>query len=447
MPTTSNFGWTTPADTDLVKDGAAAIRTLGNGIDTSLVDLKGGTTGQVLSKASNTDLDYTWVTTDDANAIQNAIVDAKGDLIAASAADTPARLAVGNNGETLVADSSASTGLRWNPNMGSSRNRLINSDFRINQRAFTSTTASATFTYDRWQTRATDGTTTFTANTFTPGSAPSAVVEGLNYLTIQSTGQTLASARSAILQKIEDVRTFAGQTATISFYAKANSGTPSVAANVGQIFGTGGSATVDVAGQKTAITTSWARYSFTFTIPSVSGKTITSDSGLWVFLYTSAGSDFASQTASLGIQTTTIDLWGIQIELGSVATAYNTATGTLAGELAACQRYYQKSFNQATALGTATSVGSVGMAAVATTANANIIPVRFPVVMRGTPTITLYSPGTGATGKIQNVSSASDVNATDLGTGESGFAIYVTGAPGGAVGYWLAGQYQAVIEL
>ena len=64
MPTTSNFGWTTPADTDLVKDGAAAIRTLGNGIDTSFLDLKGGTTGQILSKASNTDLDYTWINND-----------------------------------------------------------------------------------------------------------------------------------------------------------------------------------------------------------------------------------------------------------------------------------------------------------------------------------------------------------------------------------------------
>jgi hypothetical protein len=62
MPTTTNFGWTTPADTDLVKDGAAAIRTLGSNIDTSLVDLKGGTTGQVLSKASGTDLDFTFTT-------------------------------------------------------------------------------------------------------------------------------------------------------------------------------------------------------------------------------------------------------------------------------------------------------------------------------------------------------------------------------------------------
>lgn len=64
MPTTTNFGWTTPADTDYVKDGANAIRTLGNGIDTSLLDLKGGTTGQILSKASNTDLDYTWINND-----------------------------------------------------------------------------------------------------------------------------------------------------------------------------------------------------------------------------------------------------------------------------------------------------------------------------------------------------------------------------------------------
>jgi len=113
MATTTNFGWETPDDTDLVKDGAAAIRTALGGVDTSFVDLKGGTTGQVLSKASNTDLDYTWVTTDDANAIQNAIVDAKGDLIAATAADTPARLAVGSNNQILMADSSASTGLKW----------------------------------------------------------------------------------------------------------------------------------------------------------------------------------------------------------------------------------------------------------------------------------------------------------------------------------------------
>jgi hypothetical protein len=110
---TPNFNWPVPTSTDLVKDGATAIEALGDSIDGSLVDLKGGTTGQVLSKTSGTDMDFTWVTTDDANAIQNSIVDAKGDLIAATANDTPARLAVGANNLYLVADSTAATGLKY----------------------------------------------------------------------------------------------------------------------------------------------------------------------------------------------------------------------------------------------------------------------------------------------------------------------------------------------
>jgi len=111
--TTPSFGWPVPTSTDLVKDGATAIESLGDAIDSSLTDLKGGTTGQVLSKASGTDMDFTWVAQDDSNAIQNAIVDAKGDLIGASAADTPARLAVGTNGQVLTADSTTATGLKW----------------------------------------------------------------------------------------------------------------------------------------------------------------------------------------------------------------------------------------------------------------------------------------------------------------------------------------------
>lgn len=83
MATTTNFGWETPDDTDLVKDGAAAMRTLGNSIDTSFVDLKGGTTGQVLSKASGTDLDFSWIEQDDTTLSFNAQTGTTYTLVAA----------------------------------------------------------------------------------------------------------------------------------------------------------------------------------------------------------------------------------------------------------------------------------------------------------------------------------------------------------------------------
>lgn len=83
MATTTNFGWTTPDDTDLVKDGAAAIRTALGGVDTSFVDLKGGTTGQVLAKNSGTDLDFIWTEQDDSTISFNAQTGTTYTLLAA----------------------------------------------------------------------------------------------------------------------------------------------------------------------------------------------------------------------------------------------------------------------------------------------------------------------------------------------------------------------------
>jgi hypothetical protein len=102
-----------PTPTDLVTDLPADFEVFGQAVDSSLADLKGGTSGQVLSKNSNTDMDFVWVTSDDANAIQNTIVNAKGDIIGASANDTPAITSVGANDTMLVADSTAATGLAY----------------------------------------------------------------------------------------------------------------------------------------------------------------------------------------------------------------------------------------------------------------------------------------------------------------------------------------------
>jgi hypothetical protein len=110
---TTPFSWQMPTATDLVTDLPADFEVFGQAVATSMADLLGGTSGQVLAKNSNTDMDFVWVTSDDANAIQNTIVDAKGDLIAASASDTPARLAVGTNEHRLVAASGETTGLKY----------------------------------------------------------------------------------------------------------------------------------------------------------------------------------------------------------------------------------------------------------------------------------------------------------------------------------------------
>tara|TARA_R110000822_G_scaffold116901_3_gene248806 strand:+ start:323 stop:832 length:510 start_codon:yes stop_codon:yes gene_type:complete len=84
--TTPNYGWVVPTSTDLVKDGATAIETLGDSIDASFVGLKGGTTGQVLSKTSGTDLAFTWIEQDDTTLSFNAQTGTTYTLVASDSA-------------------------------------------------------------------------------------------------------------------------------------------------------------------------------------------------------------------------------------------------------------------------------------------------------------------------------------------------------------------------
>jgi hypothetical protein len=147
----------------------------------------------------------------------------------------------------------------------------------------------------------------------------------------------------------------------------------------------GGSSPTNTYGGQVTLSTSWARYSLTFSVPSLSGATVgtVNDDTAVLYLYTSAGSNFNARTGSLGIQNVTIDFWGVQVEAGSVATPFTTASGSIGGELALCQRYcyvIQGNASTASSFGTGYWNG--------TTAVVAFVPIK--TKMRTTPTL-IYS--------------------------------------------------------
>ena len=221
-------------------------------------------------------------------------------------------------------DLSGSVNLLQSAQYAAGKNKIINGDFGIWQRG-TSVSATNTYAYisDRWQSLC-DGAITGARTAFTPGTAPVAGYEGAYYLRYTKTSGTYWQ----IQQYIEQVQTLAGQTATISFWAKVDSA-KTIFVQLSQNFGSGGSTTVTTSAGTQALTTSWARYSFTVAVPSVSGKTIGTSSSLSLEI------GIAATTGNI-----TFDIWGVQVEASSTASSFQTATGTIQGELAACQRYY-----------------------------------------------------------------------------------------------------------
>ena len=307
-------------------------------------------------------------------------------------------IGVGAHQHTNAADTPAV--MPYSTYAAAGKNKILNGDFAINQRAFTSTTSENLYIFDRFSIfrTAAAGTVTYSAETFALGAAPVSGYEGKNFLQIVTSGQAAASDNARFQQSVEDVRTFAGQTVTISFWARATSGTPSVAVATTQFFN-GGSADVSTPFGKVQISTNWTRYSVTAAIPSISGKTIGAgnDGALRVRFYVSAGSDFSTIASSLGVQNNTFQFWGIQAEASSTVTAFKTATGNPETELLACQRYYSR-VNGTTVGGATWITGHI----TGSSPSYAIACYQYPVEMRVAPTIT-------QSGSVR-VSSASTLN-------------------------------------
>ena len=227
----------------------------------------------------------------------------------------------------LAADGSATANLssvNGGPLSGM-RNRIINGNYDVWQRGTSfSLSASIAYTTDRWEF---GGTGTITRQAFSIGQTD--VPGEPTYFAEWNI--TSNSQNYECVQKIEDVRNFAGGKLTVSFYAKRSSGTTNLAPRVVQYFGTGGSPSGVVTtslGSAPALTTSWQKFVYTIDVPSIAGKTIGTDNNnsIWISLQ-------ISNTA-----TGTIQLAQVQAEPGSTATPFERRS--YGQELALCQRYF-----------------------------------------------------------------------------------------------------------
>jgi hypothetical protein len=286
------------------------------------------------------------------------------------------------------------------------RNKIINGNMGIFQRGTTAVTTSGNYgPADRWQTSSVGNTFSTTQGSFVSGDTLYDTGGAQYFTQIAVTSVAAVGNYTSFQQKIEDVRILAGQTITVSFWAKAASGTPSIGLEMSQSFGTGGSPSTQVTGtgQSQLLTTSWAQYTKTFTVPSINGKTIGTDansSSTQLIFWLDAGSNFNTRSGSIGQASKTVSIAQVQVEIGSVGTPFEFRP--IGMELALCQKYYQ--------------VVDTRMAGYTQATVTNNYKSLFPVVMRATPTITVTaSTNTNTTGST--VTSSAPYQYLHLSTG------------------------------
>jgi len=348
--------------------------------------------------------------------IPNTLVDAKGDILTATADNVPARLAKGADGTVLVSDSTTSTGLAWQPyaaQQAGGKNAIINGAFDIWQRGTTFTSGTQLYTADRWPISPNGGTMTI--------SRVNSELAGFRYaMRVQRPQGGTTTAQIYLGQGLvtEDVIHMQGKQVTISFYARAGANYSSAGSllYVGANYGTGSGGyvyapltnDVNLFQASFTLTTSWQRFSYTFNMPSNMTEF------RFYPYYTQSGTAGASDY---------YDMTGWQLELGPVATTFSRYGGNIQGELAACQRYYFRVNAFATS-----SYAIFGAGAGNSTTQARTI-VPFPVTMRVKPTSIDY-PTVGSnfaiigyddTINVAPTAAALDTNQSDT---QSGYILW-----------------------
>ena len=282
------------------------------------------------------------------------------------------------------------------------RNTIVNGNFDFWQRG-TSLSAGTgdRFLADRFVNRSLNTTHAPSRQSFTIGQTD---VPGQPTFFHRSVISTVAGAGNfgMLNQRVEGVRTFAGETATLSFWAKADA-SKNMAFELIQDFGTGGSPSADVTGTGVttcALTTSWQKFEIDIAVPSISGKTIGTnlDDFVGLFFWFDAGSSFDARTNTLGQQSGTFDIAQVQFEAGASASPFEKKP--LALELESCLRYYEETF---AVWGTVTAASMQQQMA------------TFKTKKRATPTVTVYADSTayaktGTVANVRNTTAASDIS-------------------------------------
>ena len=313
----------------------------------------------------------------------------------------------------------------WN-NAG--RNLVHNSMFNVWQRGFTFTANPTTgrYTADRWAVSPNSGDS-ITVSRNTPSAQNVTDIGDENCASLLGLTVTGTSGGfTQLTQKIEAVKRLAGKTVTISFWAN-SSASLKIGINLLVQYGTGGSPSADIWVLSTGIAVTTAagatfqRFSATVSIPSAAGKTLgtNGDDSTILSLWLSSGAATASLAGNIGVQSGVFNIWGVQLEVGSVATPLERVDPV--DDLRRCQRFYQGADN-------------VAMQAYSAAGQWMAQTLRLATPMRAAPTITL----SGMT--YTNASDAGTANVTS-----TGFLIY---APATATGQaFFIGNFTASADL